>query len=1381
MRNPLKLLPLIALLSSSTAFAVTPPYAEDFETEPTCGTGCGTACVLTTSAWTNSITDDLDWTVDVGGTTSGSTGPGVDHAPGNATGNYLYIESSAPCNNAAQEAHLVSPPLELAGLTAPQVSFWYHMFGATQGTLHVDVLDATQALLLADIIPSVTDNQDLWQQSANIDLTAYVGQTVHIRIRGIVGTSFTSDMAVDDFSFVDANVPDVGVASIDAPLLNACGLGAAEQIMVTVSNFSGVAAANFPISYTLDGTTVNETFAGTLAAGASATYTFAATGDFSALGAHTATVTTGLVGDADPTNDSVVDNFFNGRLISTYPANEDFEGATAAEWISGGTNSSWQLGTPANAVIQGTNSGVNAWATNLTGLYNANENSFVRSTSCYDFTGVTAPTLSMAIWWESEFSWDGANVQYSIDGGQNWVTIGAVGDPVNWYTDNTINGVPGGDGLGWTGRDGTGSPGWVVAIHEVSVLANEPSVNFRINFGSDGSVNDEGVAIDDFSLFEITPSIEVTQVGPPPAIGAILPGTTVVTQILDAVGFGGGTREIASVNLTNSGTVRDVDITLISIYADDGDGIFNASLDALAGTGTFTNGTSNITTTGLTLQNFEQGRVFVALDVALTAVAGSLVGTEIANPAVDIVEAGAAPVIAINVLLGPLFAVGGPGLLPVFDDFSGSVSSRSVAFQAGLAYPTAAVTGTITMVAVSANDALVEILPIQGGLLPTAGTGFGAISFPNGEATGAIDYLLDLSAYDPAVDPVWVGFRFTDTGEEDDPEDNVFVSLDGGLSWFGSLYNFNWNDPQLTWTDQTLDLSGFVSSVGGAFTNNVVVRFQANDNTLITTDGMLLDTVLVGLAQEANVERPINSGIVNGGTDPLGAVAPGPNSYTWIVRNTGDFPLVATPTTSIPNNVTITGVSASTLVAASSTAAVTIDFLPGAGAFTFNLDVLVDDPRIQTGIYTILVSGMAGQPTPEIDVQRPLGTSIATGNTDAQGNVPAGVGQSNTYYVANVGFGDLTVSSAAIANEVNVTAMVPALNQVIGPVQNVSLDVGYQPTAAGAFSFDLVITSDDADEGTYTITIDGTATAADIEIQNGGVAIPNAGTDTQPAADVGTPVMVTYDVVNNGNADLTVTAISLGNQTNVTATITAGAPGVVAGGNRIMVDVTYTASTAGAFSFDLTVDSDDPVDGTYVITVDGQTAGPDIVVERGGNVVASGGNDAVGNVVTAEATTFTYTVRNSGTTTLNVGNVVASNENNATVTVAQPGVTAVAAGATTTFDVEVTATADGAFGFDISVPSDDVDTPDYAYAVGGTAAATPDPDAGIPMKDAGPDGGVGGPDAGTTADTGVVVTPPKPRDEGCGCTAADETNGGQNAASLGLLMLIGLALVRRRR
>ena len=191
--------------------------------------------------------------------------------------------------------------------------------------------------------------------------------------------------------------------------------------------------------------------------------------------------------------------------ITSYPYLEDFESGDGG-WTVDGTNPGpWALGAPAATIINSADSGANAWVTNLTGDYATNENGFVIS-PVFDLSSLVSPSIELSVWWNSEFGWDGTVLQSSIDGGGSWQNVGAFGDPNNWYTDDDVDGSPGGQLEGWTGREftGNGSGGWVIARHALTGLGGESNVIFRVAFASDGSVQDEGFGFDTVRVFEVT-------------------------------------------------------------------------------------------------------------------------------------------------------------------------------------------------------------------------------------------------------------------------------------------------------------------------------------------------------------------------------------------------------------------------------------------------------------------------------------------------------------------------------------------------------------------------------------------------------------------------------------------------------------------------------------------------------------------------------------------------------------------------------------------------------------------------------------------------------------------------------------------------------------
>lgn len=209
------------------------------------------------------------------------------------------------------------------------------------------------------------------------------------------------------------------------------------------------------------------------------------------------------VADTSNSNDTITKIYKSLPTFSTYPYHETFESGDDG-WFTGGDNASWAFGTPAKSNIVGAASGVNAFVTGgLSGSYNNNEDSYVHS-PCFDLSQIEGEAwVALSANWYSETSYDGAVLQYSVDGGKTWVLVGKFGDPYNWYSKQGISGSPGGEDEGWAGTAaGTASGGWVWAKHALDPAIYTEDVVFRIAFGSDGSVTYDGFAFDDFTIVD---------------------------------------------------------------------------------------------------------------------------------------------------------------------------------------------------------------------------------------------------------------------------------------------------------------------------------------------------------------------------------------------------------------------------------------------------------------------------------------------------------------------------------------------------------------------------------------------------------------------------------------------------------------------------------------------------------------------------------------------------------------------------------------------------------------------------------------------------------------------------------------------------------------
>jgi len=499
---------LLAIVLSISAFSQINvfPNTTNFELEGLCGTSCSGACNLT-GVWRNSdqygfAQAGTDWLSEDGPTPSSTTGPDIDHTSGTATGKYAYVETSG-CNNVT--AHLVSDVYDFSALVAPKVTFWYHMLGATMGTMSLDVDSSGLGNWDLDVVPSWTDNVNLWQLK-EISLAAYAGKAnVRIRIRGNTGTSFTSDMAVDDISVFEPLQNDLAHISVNSG--SGCGNSAANSVEIMLVNAGADtinAGTSIPVSFEIGGTVVTDTIITIIPYLPNDTFAYTFVNGFADLsGPGIVTINAWVDWDLAAGNDSSTVNTQGIPIISTFPYFEDFEAGQNGWVINNGTVGTWAFGTPAKATINSAGSGVNSFVTGgLTGFYNDSDNSYIQG-PCFDFTNICDPVISMKVWWNAEFSWDGMNVTYSTDGGTTWNLVGAMGDPFNWYNDNTIVGAPGGNQSGWSGRASTtnGSGGWVTARHRIVGTGGNPNVKIRVNFGTDGSVTDDGVAFDDVKIY----------------------------------------------------------------------------------------------------------------------------------------------------------------------------------------------------------------------------------------------------------------------------------------------------------------------------------------------------------------------------------------------------------------------------------------------------------------------------------------------------------------------------------------------------------------------------------------------------------------------------------------------------------------------------------------------------------------------------------------------------------------------------------------------------------------------------------------------------------------------------------------------------------------
>ena len=84
----------------------------------------------------------------------------------------------------------MSGNFDISGMSNPEITMDYHMYGTSMGTLSITVNGTT--------VWSLGGNQGNAWNSLNVDISSYSG-TITVAIVGLTGNGYTSDMAIDNF------------------------------------------------------------------------------------------------------------------------------------------------------------------------------------------------------------------------------------------------------------------------------------------------------------------------------------------------------------------------------------------------------------------------------------------------------------------------------------------------------------------------------------------------------------------------------------------------------------------------------------------------------------------------------------------------------------------------------------------------------------------------------------------------------------------------------------------------------------------------------------------------------------------------------------------------------------------------------------------------------------------------------------------------------------------------------------------------------------------------------------------------------------------------------------------------------------------------------
>ncbi len=253
------------------------------------------------------------------------------------------------------------------------------------------------------------------------------------------------------------------------------------------------------------------------------------------------------------------------------------------------------------------------------------------------------------------------------------------------------------------------------------------------------------------------------------------------------------------------------------------------------------------------------------------------------------------------------------------------------------------------------------------------------------------------------------------------------------------------------------------------------------------------------------------------------------------------------------------------------------------------------------------------------------------------------------------------------------------------------------------------------------------AQAARIAVTGDGLSIAaSAAPQTANGTNFGGATVVTGSVTETFTISNTgATVLTLNSPTPITVTGSAGSGFVLAGqpaidslapGASVTFQVFFLPTTTGAKTGTISIGSNDPVNPAFTINISGTgiaAANGQITVSGNSFSIAPGGTPQLANdtnfgsaTVTTGSVTETYTIKNTGLSTLTLTGATPVSVTGAGFSVlSQPGSNSLAAGASTTFKIKFVPTAVGLQTGTVTIASNDPQNGTFIFNVQGTGVA----------------------------------------------------------------------------
>gem|GEM_PF-6966012 len=330
-----------------------------------------------------------------------------------------------------------------------------------------------------------------------------------------------------------------------------------------------------------------------------------------------------------------------------------------------------------------------------------------------------------------------------------------------------------------------------------------------------------------------------------------------------------------------------------------------------------------------------------------------------------------------------------------------------------------------------------------------------------------------------------------------------------------------------------------------------------------------------------------------------------------------------------------------------------------------------------------------------------------------------------TFTITNSGTASLTLGSAGVSGPHSVDFTVTAQPAAtVPPNGSTTFQVTFDPSGIGLRNAAILsLSNNDTDENPFNFNLQGTGLGSEIAVIGNGVNItdgdpaPSATdhTDFGSVAAASGTIVRTFTITNSGNIDLALSSVTVGGAQAVEFTVTAQPAAIVVPNGATTFQITFDPGASGLRNATLSFSNNDDNENPFNFSIQGTGSAPEIAVSGNSVDIIDGdyGPDITdhtdfGSVATASGTIIrTFTITNSGATSLVLGGVTVGGTHAADFSVTTQPAATVPTNSATTFQITFNPSAFSLRTATLSITNNDADETPFDFGIQGVGTNTP--------------------------------------------------------------------------